>query len=198
MIRLSLPVTLAAVIAVAGCSPAQDDAAPAEDTSAEAAGADNAATDASSPETLGSAAMALADGTSAGTVELVSTDGALSFNVAVTNIPEGTHGFHLHTTGQCEAPDFTSAGGHLNPAEREHGHENPAGSHLGDLPNLEVGADGTASTTVALDAESASAVETLFDADGTAVMIHADPDDYRTDPTGNAGSRIACGVLERA
>lgn len=196
MIRLSFPVTLAAAAAIAGCSPAQDDAAPAEDTPAEAADADNAA--ASSPETLGTAAMTLADGTSAGTVELVSSDGALSFNVAVTNIPEGTHGFHLHTTGQCEAPDFTSAGGHLNPAEREHGRENPAGSHLGDLPNLDVGADGAASTTVALDAESDNAIETLFDADGTAVMIHADPDDYRTDPTGNAGSRIACGVLERA
>lgn len=191
MIRLSLPLALTTMAALAGCSPAQDEATPAEGTT------ENAPAEPSTPETLGSAALALADGTSAGTVELVSNDGALSFEVAVTGIPEGTHGFHLHTTGQCEAPGFTSAGGHLNPAEREHGRENPAGSHLGDLPNLVVNADGTASTTVALDAESGNAIDSLFDADGTAVMIHADPDDYRTDPTGNAGSRIACGVLER-
>ena len=191
MIRLSLPLALTTMAALAGCSPDQDEATPAEGA------AENAPAEPSTPETLGSAALALADGTSAGTVELVSDDGALSFEVAVTGIPEGTHGFHLHTTGQCEAPDFTSAGGHLNPAEREHGRENPAGSHLGDLPNLVVNADGTASTTVALDAESGNAIDSLFDADGTAVMIHADPDDYRTDPTGDAGSRIACGVLER-
>ena len=197
MIRLALPVTLAAVAALAGCSPAQDDAAPTQDASAQSTAAEDVAGAASSPDTLGSAALALADGTSAGTVELLSDGGALSLRIDVTGIPEGTHGFHLHTTGQCAAPDFTSAGGHLNPADREHGRENPAGSHLGDLPNLVVGADGTASTTVALDAESGSAIDLLFDADGTAVMIHADPDDYRTDPTGDAGSRIACGVLER-
>ena len=195
MIRLSLPITLAAVVAIAGCSPApdaSDETAPAGET-----GAENAAADAASPETLGSAALALADGTSAGTVALLSNGTALSLKIAVTGLPEGTHGFHLHTTGQCTAPDFTSAGGHLNPAGREHGHENPAGSHLGDLPNLEVGADGTASTTVDLDDGADGAIESLFDADGTAVVVHADPDDYRTDPTGNAGSRIACGVLER-
>lgn len=196
MIRLSLPVTLAAAAALAGCSPApdaSDETAPAEDTPADAATAD-----ASSAETLGSASLALADGTPAGTVDLLSDGTALSLRVAVTGIPEGTHGFHLHTTGECTPPDFSSAGGHLNPADKEHGHENPNGSHLGDLPNLDVGADGTASTTVELADSGDSVIDTLFDADGTAVVVHADPDDYQSNPSGNAGSRIACGVLERA
>lgn len=195
MIRLAFPATLAAAVALAGCSPASETSNDPANGDAPAADATN---DTAAQETIGSASLALADGTPAGTVELVSTGNALSLQVAATGLPEGPHGFHLHTTGECAAPDFTSAGGHLNPADREHGHENPAGSHLGDLPNLVVAADGTATTTMELGNGDAGTLEALFDADGTAVMVHADPDDYRTDPTGNAGSRIACGVLERA
>lgn len=196
MIRLSFPITLAAAVALAGCSAASDTAD--ENASNEGASSETASSAAPSNDTVGSASLALADGTPAGTVELLANGGDLSLTVAVTGIPEGTHGFHLHTTGDCTPPDFTSAGGHLNPADKEHGHENPAGSHLGDLPNLVVGADGSASTTADLGSGSDSAIDSLFDADGTAVVVHADPDDYQSDPSGNAGSRIACGVLERA
>lgn len=195
MIRLSFPIALTAVAALAACSPASDTAE--QDASSEASSNDATATETPASETVGSASLTLADGTPAGTVELLTNGGNLTLKVAVTGIPEGTHGFHLHTTGECTPPDFTSAGGHLNPAGKEHGHENPAGSHLGDLPNLIVAADGTASTTANLGSEDQSVIDSLFDADGTAVMVHADADDYRTDPTGNAGSRLACGVLER-
>ncbi|MGV2497707.1 superoxide dismutase family protein [Pelagerythrobacter aerophilus] len=194
MIRLSLPIALTAVATLAACSPASDTAE--ESTSTETPSTD-AATEAPSNETVGSASLALADGTPAGTVELLGNGGNLTLKVAATGLPEGTHGFHLHTTGDCTPPDFTSAGGHLNPAGNEHGRENPAGSHLGDLPNLVVAADGTASTTTDLGSEEQSVIDSLFDADGTAVVVHADADDYRTDPTGNAGARLACGVLER-
>ncbi|MBM0170680.1 superoxide dismutase family protein [Altererythrobacter sp. C41] len=195
MIRLSFPIALTAVVALAACSPASDTAE--QDASSETSSNDTAATETPSSGTVGSASLALADGTPAGTVELLSNGGNLSLKIAVTGIPEGTHGFHLHTTGECTPPDFTSAGGHLNPAGKEHGHENPAGSHMGDLPNLEVAADGTASTTADLGSGDQSVIDSLFDADGTAVVVHADADDYRTDPTGNAGSRLACGVLAR-
>ncbi|RXZ64873.1 superoxide dismutase family protein [Pelagerythrobacter rhizovicinus] len=190
MIRLSLLASLASVAALAACSPASD---PSDEN---ASGEDRSA--APTSETVGTASLALADGTPAGTVELLAEGDDLSLSATLTGIPEGPHGFHLHTTGECTPPDFTSAGGHLNPADNEHGHENPAGSHLGDLPNLVAGADGNASATVELGNGGASAIDALFDADGTAVVVHADADDYRTDPTGNAGSRIACGVLERA
>lgn len=195
MIRLSFPIALTAVVALAACSPASDTAE--QGASSETPSNDTAATETPSSGTVGSASLALADGTPAGTVELLSNGGNLSLKIAVTGIPEGTHGFHLHTTGECTPPDFTSAGGHLNPAGKEHGHENPAGSHMGDLPNLEVAADGTASTTADLGSGDQSVIDSLFDADGTAVVVHADADDYRTDPTGNAGSRLACGVLAR-
>jgi len=195
MIRLSLPIALTAAAALAACSPASNTTE--DGASSETPSNENAATQTPSSETVGSASLALADGTPAGTVELLTNGGKLSLKVAVTGIPEGTHGFHLHMTGECTPPDFTSAGGHLNPAGKEHGHENPAGSHLGDLPNLVVAADGTASTTADLGNEDQSVIDSLFDADGTAVVVHADADDYRTDPTGNAGSRLACGVLER-
>lgn len=148
-------------------------------------------------ERLGAATLSLSNGVPAGTAQLLANGEQVSLAVAVTGIPEGTHGFHLHTTGRCTAPDFTSAGGHLNPADRQHGSDNPAGSHFGDLPNLVVGPNRTATATIDLGSDRDRALAWLFDTDGTAIVLHADADDYRTDPTGNAGSRIACGVLER-
>lgn len=148
-------------------------------------------------ERLASARLETAAGIPVGTVQLLAAGDRLSLAVAVTGIEPGPHGFHLHTTGACKAPDFTSAGGHLNPLGKEHGSMNPQGAHLGDLPNLDVGSSRTASTTIELDDDRAQVLDWLFDDDGTAVVIHAGPDDYKSDPAGAAGSRIACGVMRR-
>jgi Cu-Zn family superoxide dismutase len=126
----------------------------------------------------------------AGGVRLVAT---------VKRIAPGKHGFHIHAVGRCDPPDFTTAGGHFNPEGKQHGLKNPRGPHAGDLPNLEVGADGTGrlghvTRLVTLGAGRPS----LFDADGSALVLHADPDDDVTDPAGNAGARIACGLITRA
>ena len=149
-------------------------------------------------ERIGSARMTLANGVPAGTAQLVASGDTVSLAIAATGIPAGEHGFHLHTTGKCERPDFQSAGGHLNPTNKGHGLQDADGSHLGDLPNLMVPASGTVTTTVDLRGSRADIERYLFDSDGTAVMIHADPDDGTTDPSGNAGPRIACGVLTRS
>jgi Cu-Zn family superoxide dismutase len=131
------------------------------------------------------------------TVPLVRSDGSVAGSVAragnrliidTTGLSPGSHGLHLHAAGRCEGPDFTSAGPHWNPTNRKHGSDNPDGPHLGDLPNLTIGADGRGSVTLAVPPG-------FVDADGTAVVIHAAPDDNRTDPSGNSGARIACAAL---
>lgn len=148
-------------------------------------------------ERVGQATLRFANGLPAGTVQLMSDGTGLSVTVAATGMTPGAHGFHLHTTGKCEAPGFTSAGGHLNPAGRQHGSLAAGGAHLGDLPNLSIGSTGSGSATVEVAGNRDAALADIFDADGTAVVVHADADDYRSDPTGNAGARVACGVLER-
>ena len=117
---------------------------------------------------------------------------------AFQGLPAGEHGIHIHAVGQCDPPDFTSAGGHFNPAGALHGLENPAGPHVGDLPNLIVGSDGTGDiNALASGATLGGGPSSLFDADGSALVIHANPDDQVTDPAGNSGPRIACGVITR-
>jgi len=117
----------------------------------------------------------------------------LELNVA--GLAPGEHGIHLHEAGRCDGPDFATAKGHLNPLGKAHGSANPAGMHMGDLPNLVVGADGTAKSFVTVSAQLD--IARVFDTDGTAVVIHDKIDDYRTDPSGNSGGRIACGVIRR-
>lgn len=148
-------------------------------------------------ERLGLARLSFANGLPAGTAQLFANGNDVSFAVAVTGVPRGEHGFHLHMTGRCEAPGFTSAGGHLNPGNNDHGKLDAGGSHLGDLPNIVVGPSLTATAQFDLPGRRDMLVAQIFDADGTAIVVHADPDDYRTDPSGNAGARIACGVLSR-
>ena len=120
----------------------------------------------------------------------------------LTGLPPGTHGFHFHETGRCDGTTptpFATAGTHYNPAGRQHGTLNPAGPHAGDLPNVTVRADGRLalgdSGVTVMMSETARAG--VFDANGTALLIHAGADDYRTDPSGNSGARIACGVVSR-
>lgn len=136
-------------------------------------------------------------GQSVGSAELLAKGSTVTLAVSVSGMPSGTHGIHLHATGKCEGPGFTTAAGHLNPTGHEHGSMNPAGPHMGDLPNLEIAASGTGSVSIPLSSTPAVLREELFDADGTAIVIHAGPDDYKTDPSGNSGGRIACGVFTR-
>ena len=139
-----------------------------------------------------------ASGELRGTAALTSADGGTRAVIRVAGLVPGSYAVHLHAVGRCDAPDFTSAGPHFNPTAHQHGSLNPAGPHLGDLPNIVVDATGSG----ALDAVIAGLQLTggtapLLDADGAAVMLHAAADDYRTDPSGNSGARIACGVLQR-
>jgi Cu-Zn family superoxide dismutase len=118
--------------------------------------------------------------------------GSLTLRVQVTQLPPGPHGFHIHDVGKCEPPDFLSAGAHFNPLGKKHGRQNPEGSHAGDLPNLLVGPDGTAEVEVPVRFPVRG--PGLGPA-GTALVIHANPDDETTDPDGNTGARLACGVI---
>lgn len=148
-------------------------------------------------DSLASATLLSADGSARGMARLSAIGDAVNLTVYANGLPSGLHGTHLHTVGDCTPPDFKSAGGHLNPAKRQHGMENPEGSHLGDLPNLAIGEGGSGSLTIRLHGSWAELEAALFDSDGTAVVIHADADDYQTDPSGNAGPRLACGTLTR-
>lgn len=110
------------------------------------------------------------------------------------NLPPGTYAVHVHSVGRCDAPDFTSAGPHWNPEGRQHGVANPAGPHKGDLANAVVGAGG-GKLAAHIPGVSMTGVNALLDADGAALVVHAGQDDNRSDPAGNAGARIACGVF---
>jgi superoxide dismutase, Cu-Zn family len=146
---------------------------------------------------LGQATLRLANGLPGGTAQLFGSGSQVNISVALVGISQGSHGVHLHMTGSCDAPDFESAGAHVNPEGRQHGTQNPAGAHLGDLPNVSIGSSGAGSVSATLGGSRDAVLARLFDADGTAVVVHASADDYRTDPSGNSGSRIACGVLTR-
>jgi Cu-Zn family superoxide dismutase len=134
-----------------------------------------------------------------GTASLWEDASGVRLAIQVRGIPAGRHGIHIHAVGRCDPPDFTTSGGHFNPGGKKHGLKSPAGPHVGDLPNLEVGADGTGRLEHATRLLTLGTGPTsLFDADGSAIVIHANPDDETTDPTGNSGRRIACGVIVRA
>jgi superoxide dismutase, Cu-Zn family len=143
-----------------------------------------------------SAELKNAEGKKVGDVKLRETPNGIIATVKVTGIPKGEHAFHIHEVGKCEPP-FASAGGHYNPAGHQHGIENPKGKHAGDLPNLHLDKDGPHEVTFFLDQVSFSGKHPLFDKDGSAFVIHATADDYSSDPAGNAGGRIACGVLTK-
>lgn len=145
---------------------------------------------------VATAALAKADSSPIGVATLVAVGDRVDLHVEVRGMPAGTHGIHLHTVGQCAATDFASAGSHLNPGGKAHGSENPAGSHLGDLPNLVVRDSGAGSLDVLLPGLRSEILPQILDSDGAAIVIHANADDYRTDPSGASGARIACGVLK--
>jgi Cu-Zn family superoxide dismutase len=137
-----------------------------------------------------------AAGKDVGTVQLTQTPHGVLLKLSLKGMPAGERAFHVHAVGKCEAP-FTSAGGHFNPGGKKHGMSAADGAHAGDMPNLYIPASGELTVEVANPAITLvkGQPNSVFDTDGSAIVIHAGPDDYKSDPTGNAGDRIACGVI---
>jgi superoxide dismutase, Cu-Zn family len=168
-------VAIAASLALAGCA-----------SMTQPATTDNAA----------SAELRDANGRPAGMATLTQAPGGVRIVIDAKGMPPGPHGVHIHEVGKCEGPQFTTAGAHFNPEKKQHGTMNPQGPHGGDLPNLTVAADGTGRLeTMTERITLGSGATSVFDADGSAIVVHAGPDDFKTDPTGNSGGRIACGVI---
>ncbi|WP_137046702.1 superoxide dismutase family protein [Pseudolabrys sp. FHR47] len=144
-----------------------------------------------------SAPLKDAQGKEVGSANLMQTPRGVLINLSVKGLPPGEHAFHVHAVGKCEPP-FTSAGGHFNPDNKKHGLMANEGAHAGDMPNLHIPQSGdltieVLNAAVTLDKGKPNS---LLDADGSALVIHAGTDDYKTDPTGDAGGRIACGVVQ--
>jgi Cu-Zn family superoxide dismutase len=136
-----------------------------------------------------------ADGAPIGTVTVSQVAKGVHIVVQASDVPPGVHAFHIHAVGICEPP-FTSAGGHFNPTGAEHCWNNPNGHHAGDFANVHVGEDSALALEIFTDAVTMGDGETsLFDADGSAIVMHQGPDDYHSDPAGDAGPRIACAVI---
>ncbi|MCJ7842566.1 superoxide dismutase family protein [Lederbergia sp. NSJ-179] len=132
-----------------------------------------------------------------GKATLKETEEGVKIHLQAEGLEPGTKAIHIHETGVCEAPDFQSAGGHFNPGGKEHGFQNPKGFHAGDLPNIEIEEDGTINVVITAPNLTLKQGEknSLLDEDGSALVIHEKADDYKTDPAGNAGDRIVCGVI---
>lgn len=144
-----------------------------------------------------SAPLKNAEGKEVGSANLTQTPHGVLIIVSVKGLPPGEHALHVHAVGKCEPP-FTSAGGHFNPAGHKHGMMAAEGQHAGDMPNLHIPQSGDLTVEVVNDAVTLDKgrPNSVFDSDGSAIVIHAGSDDYKTDPTGDAGGRIACGVIQ--
>ncbi len=158
-------------LALAGCASAGDD----------------------DPGTLAARARFIdAGGQAAGEALLYSVADGIRVVATLPEIPAGEHGFHFHAVGTCQPPKFESARGHFNPTNKQHGRFNPNGPHLGDLPNA-----GSTTVNFVIPGVQLSGPNGLLDSDGAALVLHANADDMRTDPSGNSGERIRCAVVER-
>lgn len=133
-----------------------------------------------------------------GTVELEEEGGAVELDIDLNGLEPGLHAIHIHEAGRCDPPAFTSAGGHFNPENRQHGFNDPQGPHAGDLPNIEIRGDGTVDIELQNERVTlTSGANALLDGDGAAIVVHAGHDDHRTNPAGAAGDRVACGVVRK-
>ncbi|MEO5568000.1 MAG: superoxide dismutase family protein [Gemmatimonadaceae bacterium] len=140
-------------------------------------------------------AMRDAAGRDLGTITLSDVSGGIMVMGTLRGIAPGDHGIHLHMTGSCE-PTFDAAGGHWNPTSKDHGTGNAKGPHLGDLVNITVAADSSVSIHLTSPGGTLKGENMLLDADGAAVVVHATADDYKTNPSGNSGNRVACGAVK--
>jgi superoxide dismutase, Cu-Zn family len=139
-----------------------------------------------------------AAGAEVGVATLTWQKDGIALEVSSAAPGQGSFGMHIHTVGKCDGPDFTTAGPHWNPAGKQHGRDNPAGAHAGDMPNVTADGAGRVYLKTMLAGASWEGESGLFDADGAALIIHEKADDYKTDPTGASGKRIFCGVFERS
>jgi len=186
---------LGTALLIAACSTADDAAA--KDSAVAADSAASLTLDSTSTtSTAGVTAKVLdATGRELGVLTLADVGAAIAVDGTLRGLTPGVHGMHLHAVGRCDGPDFASAGAHWSPTPKQHGSANPAGPHHGDLMNLTVGADSSVLVKLLTPAGSLRGDNPLLDADGAAIVIHATTDDYKTDPSGNSGARIACGVV---
>jgi len=202
MTRITALLAFASVALLAGCTN-DNQGAPASPAVSPATAASPASSPTASPAPAGSSARAhamLASSSNSdvsGTLSFASTGGGVRITGRITGLkPDSTHGFHIHEHGDCSTPDASSAGGHFNPTQQPHGHPGEGQRHAGDLPNQQANAEGVATIDVlAKDIQLGTGGST--DILGGAVIVHAQPDDYSSQPSGNAGARIACGVITR-
>lgn len=175
-------------IALAGCG----------DTSRRNAGDQPAAADRTAADTAGgnvTAQVRNSAGKDLGTLTLTESGGKIAVAGRLTGLTPGEHAIHFHMVGQCDAPKFEGAGDHWNPTNAAHGTKNPKGPHLGDLPNLTVGRDSSVTVQATSARGSLRGQNPLLDSDGASVVVHAKADDYRSQPSGNSGDKIACGTV---